>query len=147
MRSLSFTRPYRGFSQRMRSLSFIRSVGAGLLAKAVCQARHLSQANCLRGQARSYSGFSQRIRSLLFTRPYRGFSQRMRSLSFTRSVGAGLLANAVGLKRTYRLTHLLREQAHSHRKESTSRSKRHSAPGLTCAPDAISLTYSSNHCT
>jgi hypothetical protein len=39
---------------------------AGLPANAVCQARHSSQADCVRGQARSYRGFWQRMPSSAF---------------------------------------------------------------------------------
>jgi hypothetical protein len=41
-------------------------VGAGLLADAVCQARHLPQANCDRGQTRYYSEPRQHTKSPVF---------------------------------------------------------------------------------
>jgi len=94
-----------------------------LPAKAVCQARHSSQTDCVRGQARSYNGSLQRTPSSAFTqsveaglpakavcqarhssqadcvrgqaRSYRGFWQRTQLSALRQSVGAGLLAKAV----------------------------------------------------
>jgi hypothetical protein len=101
-----------------------RSVGAGLLAKAVGQTRWLRLIHRVRQQAGSHRGiaFSQ-LTSMYEQNRIReharscacGSGSNAGPSRRTRSVGAGLLAKPVGQTTWLRLIHRVRQQAGSHR--------------------------------
>jgi len=96
-----------------------------LLANAVYQAMAVALPDRVRGQARSYSG--------LGSSPNFAFG--------TTSVGAGLLANAVGQKRRCQAIQRLRQQAGSYGRSpvSTRRARAEARSRQECTPHLIRI--------